>query len=59
VTDADVIGVLRDAAEALAIVADTGVFTDTRVAELRTLGRDCHDVATELARRLVEASTVS
>jgi hypothetical protein len=46
---ADVIDVLRDAAEALAI-ASIRARTDTEVAQLAALARRCMDVALELAR---------
>jgi hypothetical protein len=49
-TDADLIDVLRDAAEALAIASIRGR-TDTEIAELAGVARRCMDAALALARR--------
>jgi hypothetical protein len=49
-TDADVIDVLRDAAEALAIASIRGR-TDSEIAELGRVAGRCMDAALELARR--------
>jgi hypothetical protein len=49
-TDADVIDVLRDAAEALAIASIRGR-TDSEIAELGRVAARCMDAALEIARR--------
>jgi hypothetical protein len=49
-TDADVIDVLRDAAEALAIASIRGR-TDSEIAELGRVAGRCMDTALEIARR--------
>jgi hypothetical protein len=49
-TDADLIDVLRDAAEALAVASIRGR-TDTEIAELAGVARRCMDAALVLARR--------
>ena len=49
-TAADLIEVLRDAAEALAIASIRGR-TDTEIAELAYVAGRCMDAALELARR--------
>jgi hypothetical protein len=50
VTDADVIDILREAAEALAI-ASALARTDAHIAELHRVAGDCLDAATFIARR--------
>ena len=54
-TDADLIDVLRDAAEALAIASIRGR-TDTEIAELAGIAGRCMDAALALARRHQEAT---
>jgi len=54
-TDADLIDVLRDAAEALAIASIRGR-TDTEIAELAHVARRCMDAALALARQHAESA---
>jgi hypothetical protein len=51
VTEADVIGILREAAETLAVVAIAGYVSESHQADLRQLEHDCMDAARWLAAR--------